>query len=62
MSTYNEKTLKKHKKTINGIKVIAYNDSNAFWCVQAGNMEAQQFDKRKWTMKDAMELAAAIAV
>jgi len=48
-------------KTIHGVTVTAYNDSNAEWVVQAGDMDAQRFDMRKWTRKDAMEFAARIA-
>ena len=48
-------------KTIYGVKVTAYNDSNIEWVVQAGDMSEQRFEKRKWTMKDSMEFAARIA-
>ena len=53
--------MKTFTKTIHGVKVTAYNDSNIEWVVQAGEMSEQRFDKRKWSMKDAMELAARIA-
>lgn len=50
-----------YKKEIYGIKVTAYNDSNAEWVVNAGDWSQQRFDKRKWTMKHAMEFAARLA-
>ena len=56
-----DKKMKTHTKTIHGVKVKAYNDSNCEWVVQAGDMNVQRYDKRKWTMKDAMEFAARMA-
>ena len=51
--------MKTYKKEINGVKVKAYNDSNIEWVVSVEGMETvQRFDKRKWTMKDAMQFAA----
>ena len=53
--------MKTYTKTFHGVEVEAYNDSNAEWVVTAGDNTPQRFDKRKWTMKDAMELAARLA-
>jgi len=53
--------MKVYEKNIHGIKVKAYNDSNVEWVVQAGDMEEQRFDKKDWSMQDAMEFAARIA-
>jgi hypothetical protein len=47
-------------KTLYGVKVTAYNDSNSEWVVQAGGTSEQRFGKKYWTMKDAMEFAARI--
>ena len=59
MSKYNEATLKKYNRTINGLDITAYNDSNAEWIVQYDGSNFS-FDKRKITMKDAMQLIADI--
>lgn len=53
--------MRTYTKTINGIKVTAYNDSGVEWMVQAGSMEAYGYPINKFTMKEAMELAARIA-
>jgi len=53
--------MKTYKNIIHGVKVEAYNDSNSEWVVTAGSMEPQRFDKKDWSMKDAMEFAARIA-
>lgn len=53
--------MKTTTKIIHGIEVTAYNDSNSEWVVQAGDMIEQRFDKKDWSMKDAMEFAARIA-
>ena len=53
--------MKVHTKEINRIKVTAYNDSNTEWVVQAGDMTEQRFDKKVWSMTEAMEFAARIA-
>lgn len=53
--------MKTTTKTIHGIKVTAYNDSNTEWVVQAGDMTEQRFDKKDWSMNDAMEFAARMA-
>ena len=52
--------MKIHTKTIKGLKVTAYNDSNAEWVVQAEGFEVYRFDKREFTMKAAMEFIADI--
>ena len=54
--------MKKHIKVFHGKEVMAYNDSNAEWVVAVEGNTPQRFDKRKWTMKDAMELTARTAV
>lgn len=43
------------KKEINGIKYQAYNDSNVEWVVSCDNHSLMRFDKRKFTMKEAIE-------
>ena len=48
-------------KTINGLKVSAYNDSGSDWVVKAGDVRVMRFDVRKWALKNAMEFAAEIA-
>ncbi len=53
--------MKTYKKEIDGIKVLAYNDSGSEWVVKAGDMSTQRFDMRKWTMKEAMKFAAQMA-
>lgn len=53
--------MKVHTKTLNGLKVTAYNDSGVEWVVQAGDMLEQRFPKNKFTMKAAMQFAADIA-
>ena len=50
-----------YKKTINGVKVTAYNDSGVEWMVQAGNMETYGYPIKKFSMKEAMEFAAEVA-
>ena len=52
--------MKIHTKIIKGLKVTAYNDSNAEWVVQVEGFSTYFFDKRKITMKDAMQLMADI--
>tara|TARA_B100000768_G_scaffold130189_1_gene120776 strand:- start:844 stop:1017 length:174 start_codon:yes stop_codon:yes gene_type:complete len=52
--------MKIHTKTINGLHITAYNDSNAEWVVQVEGFSTYRFDKRKFTMKDAMQLMADI--
>tara|TARA_R100000544_G_C2165677_1_gene29789 strand:+ start:147 stop:320 length:174 start_codon:yes stop_codon:yes gene_type:complete len=52
--------MKIHTKTINGLEITAYNDSNAEWVVQVEGFSTYFFDKRKITMKDAMQLMADI--
>ena len=54
--------MRTYKKMIGGICVKAYNDSNCDWVVSVEGMESvQRFDKRKWTMKAAMQFAAKLA-
>lgn len=52
--------MKAHNKEIRGIKVSAYSDADV-WVVQAGDMLEQRFEKKNWTMKEAMEFAVDIA-
>ncbi len=53
--------MKIHNKIINGVKIKAYNDSNAEWVIQVEGSEiVHRFDKRKWSMKQAVEFAAKI--
>ena len=50
-----------YRKEFHGKVVSAYNDSNFEWVVIVeGSTLTQRFEKRKWTMKGAMELAARI--
>jgi len=49
-----------HKKTIKGLKVEAYNDSNIEWVVQVEGRGAQRFDKRKWSMNEAILFAVSL--
>ena len=54
--------MKIHKKEINGMIIEAHNDSNAFWSVGSAHKQAfdrMSFDKRKFTMKRAMEFYAS---
>lgn len=53
--------MRTYTKTINGIKVSAYNDSGIEWKVQAGNMGTYGYPVSQFTMNEAMELAARIA-
>ncbi len=53
--------MKIYTRTINNIKVTAYNDSNVDWVVKAGDMSTQRFPKNKFTMKEAMKFMADIA-
>jgi len=53
--------MRTYTKTINGVKVTAYNDSGAEWMVQAGSMGTYGYPMNKFTMKEAMKLAAEIA-
>ncbi len=49
-------------KTIEGMEVKAYNDSNSEWVVSSSHQLAfseMRFDKRKFTMKRAMEFYAS---
>lgn len=52
--------MKLFTKTIYGIKVTAYNDSNVEWVVKAGDMTEQRFDKNKFNMREAMEFKARL--
>ncbi len=54
--------MKIHTKTFHGVEVKAHNDSNCEWVVTAKGQSSQRFDKRKWKMKDAMKVAARLAV
>lgn len=50
-----------YRKEFYGKIVSAYNDSNFEWVVIVeGSTLTQRFEKRKWTMKDAMEFAARV--
>ena len=52
--------MKIYTKTINDLEITAYNDSNSEWVVQAKGFGTYFFDKRKITMKAAMELIADV--
>ena len=53
--------MKVHKKTVNNLVIKAYNDSNCDWVVSCQGFETvHRFDKRKWTMKDAINFVAQL--
>lgn len=57
-----EEKMRIYKKEINGMMIEAHNDSNAFWSVGSVHPQAferMSFDKRKYTMKRAMEFYAS---
>ena len=54
--------MKVHKKVINGLSIKAYNDSNCEWVVSCEGLETvHRFDKRAWTMKDAINFVAELS-
>ena len=59
-----EREMRTYKKESNGLKMTAWNDSNAYWAIQStdsdGYVRTQYYDARKFTMKDACELHASL--
>ncbi len=54
--------MKVHKKVINGLVIKAYNDSNSEWVVSCEGFETvHRFDKRKWSMKNAIDFVAELS-
>lgn len=51
--------MKVHNRIINNVPVSAYNDSGSEWVVQC-NGYTDRFDKRVWTMKDAMQFTVEL--
>lgn len=54
--------MKTFTRTIEGMEINAYNDSNSEWVVSSSDPRAfseMRFDKRKFTRKSAMEFYAS---
>ena len=52
--------MKTHKKTINGKEIESWNDSNSSWVVCSKENGRMSFDKRKFTMKEAIKFYCEI--
>ncbi len=53
--------MKVHKRTVNGLELKAYNDSNIEWVVCCKGSEiTHRFDKRKWSMSAAIDFVAVL--
>ena len=48
--------MKIHKRTVIGVEVTAYNDSNAEWVISSDKHGTMRFNRNHFTMTEAIDL------
>lgn len=56
--------MKVHNKELNGVKMIAWNDSGVSWAIKSTDSDdytrTEYYDQKKFSLKDALQLHSEI--
>ena len=53
--TNKDREMKIHKRTLQGVALTVYNDSNVDWVIQSVENGTMRFDRKYFTMSEAID-------